>query len=230
MSRQIIAMGGGGFSMEETPLLDRYIQDSTGKPNPKICFIPTASGDSDNYVLRFYQAFSKLNCRPQDLSLFRRTIIDLTDFVCSQDAIYVGGGNTANMMAIWKAHGLDKALKTAYENGTILSGLSAGAICWFEQGVTDSFGPKLSTVTGLGFLKGSNCPHYDGEADRRPAYHNLVKEGMKDGFAVDDGVALHFVDGQLKISVSSRLTAAAYRVQHIGGLIVEKKLDTNFLG
>ena len=234
MDRQIIAMGGGGFSMDDNSLLDQYILDSTGKPNPKVCFVPTASGDSDGYTLEFYKGMSKLNCRLTVLQLFKRTISDLTEFVCSQDIIYVGGGNSANMLMIWKTHGLDLALKTAYDNGTVLAGLSAGSICWFEQGVTDSFGYPLRKLNYLGFLNGSNCPHYDSEVNHRGAYHDLIKDGMKDGYATDDGVGLHFINEELKNIVSSRKNASAYKLackrSRQGESIVENKLDTKFLG
>jgi len=230
MNRQIIAMGGGGFSMDDNSLLDQYILDATGKSNPKVCFVPTASGDSDGYILEFYKGLSKLNCRLTVLQLFKRTIADLTEFVCSQDVIYVGGGNSANMLTVWKTHGLDIALKTAYDNGTILAGLSAGSICWFEQGVTDSFGYPLGSLNCLGFLTGSNCPHYDSEVNHRLAYHDLIKEGMKDGYAADDGVGLHFINEELKNIVSSRKNASAYKLSRQDESIIENKLETNFLG
>ncbi len=222
-------MGGGGFSMDDNPLLDQYIIDSAGKPNPKICFLPTASGDSDGYRLEFYKGLSKLNCRLTDLQLFRRTISDLTEFVCSQDIIYVGGGSTANMLTVWKTHGLDSALKIAYEKGTVLAGLSAGSICWFEEGVTDSLGPGFKKFNCLGFLEGSNCPHYDSEVNHRQAYQDLIKKGMKDGYGTDDGVALHFVNEKLKKIVSSRQNASAYKLHKEGESIIETKLETQFL-
>lgn len=223
-------MGGGGFSMEESPLLDLYVLKATGRANPKVCFLATASGDSENYILRFYRAFSKLECRPTDLSLFRRTITDLTDFVCSQDIIYVGGGNTANLLSVWKTHGLDKSLKTAYENGTVLCGLSAGSICWFQEGVTDSFGNDLEKLDCLGFLSGSNCPHYNGEANRRPAYFSMLESGMKSGLAVDDSAAAHFIDEKLVSVVSSLEGSGAYEVGFEKGKVYERPLPVRYLG
>ena len=202
--KQIVALGGGGFSMEETPVLDDYILSLTGKVNPSICFVPTASGDNENYVVRFYRRFNGSTCRPTHLDLFRRDDRDLVEFAKSQDVIYVGGGNTANMLVIWRLHQFDNALRLALGAGTILAGLSAGSICWFEVGVTDSFGPNLDPLDCLGFLPGSNCPHYDGETARRPAYHRLILNGMSAGIAADDGVALHYVDGQLDRVMSSR--------------------------
>jgi dipeptidase E len=175
--RQIIALGGGGFSMEpENTLLDTYILKHSGKENPKICFIPTASGDSEDYIQRFYSSFQNQNCRPSHLSLFRPPTRDLENFIMEKDIIYVGDGNTKNLLALWKEWGLDAILKKAWNQGILLAGISAGSICWFEEGVTDSYGEGLEPLSCLGFLKGSNCPHYDGEADRRPAYHNLIRE------------------------------------------------------
>jgi len=228
-NQQIIALGGGGFSDEEPPVLDDYILRASGKSNPKVCFIPTASGDSENYVLRFYRRFTDAVCKPTDLQLFRRKVRDLEDFVCSQDILYVGGGNTVNMLAIWRAHGLDRALKRALTSGTILAGLSAGSICWFERGVTDSFGADLQGMECLGFLPGSNCPHYDTETSRRPAFHALVKNGMPGGWAADDGVALHFIDGTLKHVVSSRPHAKGYKIEVRGGEVFEEQLPTRVL-
>lgn len=228
--QQIIALGGGGFSMEASPLLDDYILAACGKPCPKICFVPTASGDEDSYTVQFYRRFAPTDCRATDLQLVRRQVQDLEDFACAQDIIYVGGGNTANMLAIWQIHGFDRALKAALKAGTVLTGLSAGSICWFEQGVTDSFGAELQAMQGLGFLPGSHCPHYDGEAERRPAYHRLQQNGMPAGWAADDGAALHFVNGQLRQVVSSRPDARAYWVEMQQGQVTESPLNTLLLG
>ncbi|MBF2009266.1 MAG: peptidase E [Chlorogloeopsis fritschii C42_A2020_084] len=207
VSKQIIAMGGGGFSMEpENPLLDMYILGQSQKERPKICFIPTASGDSDRYIVRFYSAFVKLSCTPSHLSLFQPPTADLRSFVLEQDIIYVGGGNTKNLITLWKEWGLDKIFREAWESGVILSGLSAGSICWFEEGVTDSIPGQLTKLKCLGFLKGSNCPHYDGEPERKPSYHRLLSEGLiSEGYAADDGVGLHFIGNTLEKIVSSRL-------------------------
>ena len=173
--RTIVAMGGGGFSMEpDNPLLDAYILGLAGAPRPRICFLPTASGDSDRYLADFYSAFAR-PAEASHLALFVRTVADLEAFLLDQDVIYVGGGNTANMLAIWRLHGVDRILRTAWERGVVLAGLSAGSICWFESGTTDSFGPDLAILDdGLGFLPGSHCPHYDGEALRRPAFDRQI--------------------------------------------------------
>lgn len=228
--QHIIALGGGGFSMDDTPLLDDYILDVCGKADPRICFVPTASADSEIYVARFYRRFAPTHCRATDLQLFKRHVTDLEDFACSQDVIYVGGGNTVNMLAIWRAQGFDRAVKAALSSGTVLAGISAGSICWFEQGVTDSYGDELQPMDCLGFLSGSNCPHYDGEAQRRPAYHRMIAAGMADGYAADDGVGLHFIDGGLAHVVSSRAHASGYRVEAAGDSVKERPLDTRFLG
>ena len=225
-SKQILAIGGGGFSMEKSPVLDEYILKTSGKECPKICFVGTASGDREGYALRFYRRFGRANCQPTDLKLFEREIKDLEAFACSQDIIYVGGGNTANMLAVWRVHGFDRALEKALSSGTVLAGLSAGSICWFESGVTDSFGQELQEINNcLGFLKGSHCPHYDSEEQRRSSYQRLVQMGMVGGYAADDGVGLHFINGHLHKIVSSRPHAKAYRVEVSDEKVVETLID-----
>ena len=214
-------------------LLDQYILEIASQARPKVCFVPTASGDSDRYIVRFYSAFAQLSCTPNHLSLFdirfNLPIDALKAFVFEQDIIYVGGGNTRNLIVLWQEWGLDRIFKEAWENGVILCGLSAGSICWFEEGVTDSLPGELSPLQCLGFLKGSNCPHYDGEPERRPAYHRLISAGLiSNGFAADDGVGLHFVGEQLKHVVSSRPSAKAYRLD--GEPVKETVLEPRYLG
>lgn len=212
----IVAMGGGGFSMEpDNPLLDDWLLSLVDRAQPKVCFVPTASGDADGYVVRFYDGFGKGRAEPSHLALFDRSVDDLREFVLAQDIIYVGGGNTANMLAVWRAHGLDEVLHEAWQTGVILAGLSAGSICWYEAGITDSFGTKLAPLCdGLGFLSGSHCPHFDGEPERRPRYEELVRTGiLPDGVAADDGVALMYRGAELIDVVSSRSEACAYRLQ-----------------
>ncbi|WNS77360.1 Type 1 glutamine amidotransferase-like domain-containing protein [Bacillus sp. DTU_2020_1000418_1_SI_GHA_SEK_038] len=228
--RQIIALGGGGFSIEpENPLLDKYILNQSGKINPKICFIPTASGDSDTYIYRYYHFFEKHHCQPSHLSLFKPPTRDLESFLLEKEIIYVGGGNTKNLLVLWKEWGLDSVLKKAWEQGILLAGISAGAICWFEEGVTDSYGGGLEPLKCLGFLKGSNCPHYDGETDRRPSYHKLIASNkIKPGIATDDGVAIH-IEQDINRIVSSRPNAKAYRVLY-DQQVREIELETEFLG
>lgn len=230
MKKQILAMGGGGFSMEpENLALDKFLLSLSDKERPKVCFISTASGDAESYIQRFYQSMNTLNCEPSHLALYRGPEGNLRDFVLDKDIFYVGGGNTRNLLALWKEWHLDKHLLEAYKNGTILAGISAGSICWFEQGVTDSVPGQLSSLECLGFLNGSNCPHYDGESERRDAYHRLILEGMKNGVACDDGVAAYYVDGKLVEYVSSRETASAYELSNIDGAITETKVSPRLL-
>jgi peptidase E len=226
--RQIIGMGGGGFSMEpENPLLDRYILKQSKSERPKICFIGTASGDAEGYIERFYNFFQKEDCEPVHLSLFKPHTRDIKGFLMEQDILYVGGGNTKNLMTLWKEWELDKAIRAAYESGTILSGLSAGSLCWFEEGVTDSYGDGIEPIKCLGLLGGSHCPHYNGEGNYRPAYNRLIhEEVIGAGYAADDGVALHFIDEKLHTVVSSRPQVSGYRVDKGK----EEKLSTTYLG
>jgi dipeptidase E len=230
--RHIVALGGGGFLMEpDNPLLDDFILSLTRKRHPKVCFVPTASGDNDNYVARFYRNFDASRCSPSHLPLFHGHLPELTRFLCEQDAIYVGGGNTANMLAVWRVHAMDKALATAWRKGVVLSGISAGGICWFEAGITDSFGSRLAPFrNGLGFLKGAFCPHYDGENERRPALHRELRNGFPATIAADDGVGLHFVGTRLAEAISSRPEAHAYRVRWVDGKASENPIPTRFLG
>jgi dipeptidase E len=228
--KQIIAMGGGGFSMEpDNPLLDQYILKQARKSIPKICFIPTASGDADNYIQRFYAFFEKQDCEPSHLSLFKPPARDLESFLLQKDILYVGGGNTKNMLALWREWGMDSILRKAWEQGIVLAGLSAGSLCWYEEGVTDSYGDILKSIKCLGFLKGSHCPHYDGEADRRPAYHKLVASGICGGVAADDGAAIHYIGQDTFKIVSSRPNAKAYEVTY-DGQVRERILPTLYLG
>lgn len=228
--QQIIVMGGGGFSMEPDNLaLDRYILEQVGRPRPKICFLPQASAESRDYVTNFYTAFTQLDARPSWLSLFQVKDPEFEKTLLDQDVIYVGGGNTRSMLALWREWGWDALLRRALENGVILAGISAGAICWFEQGVTDSMG-TLAPLSCLGFLSGSCCPHYDGEAERRPAYTRLVAEGgIQPGIALDDGAAAHFIDGRLDKVVTSRPDANGYRLEQVNGTAVEITLEKMFL-
>jgi dipeptidase E len=230
--RTIIAMGGGGFSMEpDNPLLDDFILAQANAARPRVCFLPTASGDADGYIVGFYTAFAN-RAEASHLRLFNRTRGDIEALLLGQDIIYVGGGNTENLLAIWRTHGLDRILRTAWEAGVVLAGLSAGSICWFEAGTTDSFGPDLDVLTdGLGFLAGSHCPHYDGEAQRRPTYHALVADGrLPAGYAADDGAALVFDGTELREVVASRPDATAYRVEAAEGEARETRLPARYLG
>ena len=232
-ARQIVAMGGGGFSMEpDNPALDRYVLRQAVRAEPRVCFLPTASGDAQSYIDRFYAAFSSLPCTPTHLSLFDpATTADPRSLLVAQDVVYVGGGNTRSMLALWREWGVDAALREAWQQGVVLAGISAGSICWFEQGVTDSIPGQLTPLRCLGFLPGSNNVHYDGEPERRPAYHRHVAAGLiDDGYAADDGVALHFVDRRLVRIVSSRPGARAYRVERRDDGVLETPLEPEYLG
>ncbi|MGH6690539.1 MAG: Type 1 glutamine amidotransferase-like domain-containing protein [Gammaproteobacteria bacterium] len=219
-------MGGGGFSMEpDNPALDLYVLERARRTNPSVCFIATASGDAETYIDAFYTAFRKLPCRPAHLPLFARTP-DLKTMIPEQDVIYVGGGNTKSMLAVWREWGLPDLLRSAWESGTVLAGVSAGAICWFESGLTDSSGTGLYPLSCLGFLPGACCPHYDGEAERRPALRRLIEQGaIANTLALDDGAAAHFVNARLANVVSSRPHAHAYRVERVDGRAMETSLN-----
>ena len=187
--------------------------DLVGKPRAKVCIIPTATGDSTQTLVGMYQRFPADRAERTHLALFNRTVKDIRSYLLEQDIILVGGGNTANMLAIWRVHGFDRVLREAWEAGVVLAGWSAGMICWFEAGVTDSFGPELAGMRdGLGFLPGSACPHYDGEERRRPVYTELVRAGFPGGVAADDGVALHYEGTELREVLTTREGATAYRV------------------
>ena len=227
-------MGGGGFSMEpDNPLLDEFVLSLARSPRPRVCFIPTAGGDDEGYVARFYRAFARFDCRQADLALFARSVGDLRSFVLEQDVLYVGGGNTANLLAVWRTHGLDRVLAEAWAEGIVLCGVSAGMNCWFSESVTDSFQlDRLAPLKdGLGLLAGSSCPHYDGEEQRRPAFRRLVAAGeLADGWAADDGAALVFAGEQLHETVTSRPEAAAYRVERAPTGVLERPLPVRYLG
>lgn len=211
-----VALLGGGFSTDEDGLLDDWLLNHARRPRPKVCFVPTASGDAPGYMDRFLRAFESRDCEPSVLSLFRRELDDeaLRAFLLSQDVVYVGGGNTANLLAVWRAHGVDRLLREAYEGGTLLCGISAGANCWAEGSHTDSFGPLTFLQDGLGLLPGSVCPHYDSEPGRRASYREAVGTGMLSaGWAVEDGVGALFTDGRLEEAVTRTPDARLYRVQ-----------------
>ena len=231
--RHIVAMGGGGFSMDgDNPLLDDFVLSlARVKKNPRVCFIGTASGDSETYAAHFHDAFPPSRARATRLKLFDRSVLNLRSFIFEQDVIYVGGGNTANLLAVWRVHGLDRVLRGAWNRGIVMAGISAGAICWFEHGITDSFGHRPRRLDGgLGFLRGGFSPHYDGETARRPALHKLMRKGFPTTLALDDGAAAHFVGTRLKEIVSSRPKAGAYRVSLKKGAVSETPLPVRYLG
>jgi peptidase E len=222
---QIVGLGGGGDTREQTFRLHRYVLGLTGKERPRMLFVPTAMADSDSAVAMILEHFA-LETDATVLRTFPWPPDDLRSRILDQDAICVSGGNTANMLAIWRVHGIDTLLREAWDAGIVLFGASAGMICWFEAGVTDSFGPQLEGMRdGLGFLQGSACPHYDGEERRRPRYRELVDDGFPPGLAADDGVGLRFAGTELVEVVTCRPGAAAYRVD-AGG---EERLDAREL-
>ena len=223
-AQRIVAMGGSSVLSTSTDWpLHQFFLDLTGRERPKICFVGTASGDDASYRAGFYATFAR-RAEATHLTLFERTVEDITALLIDQDVIYVGGGNTANMLAIWRLHGVDKALKAAWEDGVVLGGSSAGGICWFEAGLTDSFGPGLAPLRdGLKFLPGSFCPHYDSESSRRPRYEATVGGGsLPDGYAADDGVGLVFNGRELEEVVASLPGQHAYRVERRRGDSVEE--------
>jgi peptidase E len=234
---QIVAMGGGGFSMEpENPLLDDFVLSLTGLARPRVCFLPTAGADSAAYVARFYRAMSA-RCVAADLTLIDSSLprrphstAELAGYVAEQDVFYVGGGSTLNLLSLWRGHGLDRLLREAWLRGAVLCGVSAGMNCWFEGSLTDSFGRLAPLNDGLGLIPGSACPHYDGESDRRPVFQRAIAEGFRAGYGADDGAALHFVGTELRGAVSSRPNAHAYRVAREGSRVVETEIPTRFLG
>ena len=214
MPRRIVACGGEQL---QHPALTRYLLTLTAKSSPKILFVPTASGDDPANLLTFYQTFAGLRCEPSHLALFHRTVDDIDGLIRAQDVVMVAGGNTANMLAIWRLHGVENALRGAYRNGTILTGWSAGCICWFEAGITDSFTPELGPLRdGLGLLSGSACPHYDSEERRRPVYAREIAAGLPPGIALEDAVAASYEDERLAEIVSARPDGRAFRVDASG--------------
>ena len=229
-SRNIIAIGGGGFGANPGQgLIENYILKQTKKKNPRICFIPTATGDNEAYKVSFYSTFTNLNCYPSHLDFFKRTP-DLNELILNQDAIFVGGGNTKSMLAVWKEWGLDKILKKAYLNGTVMSGVSAGAICWFQNGITDSWASNLKMMSCLNFVKGTCCPHYDEEPERKPAVKNLLlRNKIKNVYAVDGGAALHIKDEKIFKSVIFKKNKSSYLVDIKKKNINEKSFKKTIL-
>jgi dipeptidase E len=227
--RRILALGGGGFSSPPgDPALDRYVLDVAPVPHPRICLLPTAGGDAEEQIRRFYGAFRHLPCEPTHLSLFRLGVepADVRELMLGQDVLYVGGGSLLNLLAVWRVHGVDEILREAWTRGIVLCGISAGSMCWFEAGVTTSFGAPRP-VRGLGLLRGSNSVHYRGEPARRPCFHEAIRtEAVPPGWGVDDGAGLLFAGGELGEAVAARRGAGAYWVEEVAGEAVERPLQT----
>ena len=210
---QIIAIGWGGFGRNPNkPVIEKYIIEQSIVKKPNVCFIPTASAEDSAYIVNFYKTFSKLNCSPIHINLFQRTP-RLDSIINKQDIIYVGGGNTKSMLAVWREWKLDNLLLKTYKKGAILCGVSAGAICWFEKGITDSWASNLNIIDCMRILTGCCCPHYDGEKDRRPSLEKFILDGAIDScYALDDGAALHYKNGNIHTTLSFYKGAHVYRV------------------
>jgi dipeptidase E len=224
--RCIVGLGGGGSTEQETRRLIDYVIGLAEKDEPGVCLVPTAVGDDASVTLRLLDLMPK-RARTSHVEFFPWPPEELRSLILAQDVIFVGGGSTANMLAIWRVHGFDAILREAWEQGIVLTGWSAGMICWYEAGVTDSFGPQLEGMRdGLGFLAGSACPHYDGEELRRPIYTKLVADGFPPGIAADNGVGARYEGTELAEIVSVREGAQGYRVEPGG----EKPLPARWLG
>jgi dipeptidase E len=233
--RQIVAFGGGGFSMESgNPLLDDYVLGLAPGKRPRVCFLPTASGDADHYIVRFYRAFDSARCEPSHVSLFRRDggATDIHEHILRSDIVYVGGGSVVSLLGAWRAHGLDTTLRLAWEQGTVMCGVSAGSLCWFRSALS-AFHGSPQVVEGLGLLPYSNCVHFDadGEGERESGYREHLLSGGCAGYAAQDGAALHFTGERLATVVTSRPKARAFRMRVTDTRRVERRtLPTRYLG
>ena len=233
INEKIFVLGGGGFSMEpENSLLDQYLLSLVEKKRPKICFIPTASADSEEYTARFQKGFNRFECETSAFSLFRPPSNDIESYLLEKDIFFVGGGNTKNLLCLWREWGVDKILKTALAKGKVLSGVSAGMICWYEQGLTDSFGNgSLAALDCLGFLQGSACPHYNGEFQRQSCFEGLIAtKKMKNGIALDDSAGALYLNGELKEVVSSVQGSNGYLITEKQSQAEKHILKSRFLG
>lgn len=234
MTGTILTLGGGGFSMSEdgSSLIDDFLLELTGRTRPKVCFVPTASGDAEEYCNRFEKAFDG-RAETSVLTLFGRDPWGFRDpaMLLEQDAIYVGGGSTVNLLTLWRRHGLPALLREAAAGGTILAGISAGMNCWFEGSSTDSFGSLAALGEGLGFLPGSACPHYFGEAQRQERFRGFIASGaLPAGYGVGDHVALLWRDGELVDAVSEVPGGQAFHVSRLGSEAVEEPVTVRYLG
>ncbi len=231
---QIIALGGGGFSdMPDNLALDEYILAQTNKTKPKILFLPTAGGDHEDYIAKFYRSYKKLNCTPVHLSLSKKTYSykRLEQIVLNQDAVFVGGGSAKFLMQVWRKCGMDKIIKKAWKQGIVLSGMSAGAICWYEDGFTNPKDDIWRRISCLGLLEGSFCPHYDARNELRIAYRKMISGGViSDGYGVQDGVALHYHGTELKKVINSVEGRKAFMVKKSGFRVTEKELKSFYIG
>ena len=225
--RTIFAIGGGGFC----PTLDQYTLDLTSKATPRVCFIPTASGDAEGYIENFYASFEALGAECSHLNLTRYNQPDLHTHLLNQDVIYVGGGNSFHMLLIWRAHGVDETLRKAWEKGIVLTGLSAGSLCWFSGSITDSWGHPYQVLNdGLGFLPESHCPHYDAEPERQDIYEEAIAQGvLPSGVAVDDNCGVLYKGTEFIESVASQPGKLSYRITAENGAATRKPIATRQL-
>jgi len=227
--RRKILIAGGGFN---TAFI-RYMATLTGKTRPRICYLPTANADSASGSIAWFRSCAPLNIAPfvqESFIASSQQLQSWEEVLLSMDAIVASGGNTLNQQAIWKAQGIDLILRQAWDRGIVLGGASAGSLCWFEEGTTDSRPKALSTVQCLGFLKGSHSPHYDREKDRRPLYQKLIGSGeMKPGYACDNDAGIYFEDNEVKRVVATRAEAKAYYVSVVNGKVVEKVLQPEMI-
>jgi peptidase E len=225
-------MGGGGFGHPPgDPALDEYVLGLAETATPRICLLPTASGDPEEQIRRFYSAYRHLPCEPTHLSLFRlgTNPVDLRELILGQDVVYVGGGSLLNLLAVWRAHELDAVLREAWERGVVLCGISAGSMCWFQAGVTKSFGTPQA-VGALGLLRGSNSVHHHSEPERRPYFREAVAaRSVAPGYSVDDGVGLLFAGTRFVEAVTARPDAGAWWVAEHRGEVVERPLAVRAL-
>ena len=224
---QIIAIGGGGFGRNPSkPLIEEYIVKQSNASKPNILFIPTASAEDKAYTVNFYKAFGQFDTSLSVLNFFQRTP-RLDSLINKQNIIYVGGGNTKSMIAVWKEWKLDKLLQKAYDRGAVLCGVSAGSICWFEKGITDSWASNLNIMDCLSILPGTCCPHYDSEASRRPTVHSLIENNtISECYASEDGAATHFENGQLKTSVSFYKGSKSYLIKKVNNVVTEEEIPS----
>jgi len=234
MITRVLALGGHDFTSRppDRAVCELMLRLATTRAGgrPRICILPTASGDTSEQIGRFYAAFGERPCEPSDLALFRlgRHPVALREHLLSQDLIYVGGGSLLNLLAVWEAHELDAILSLAWRQGIVLAGQSAGAMCWFEAGITKSAG-RPEPGAGLGLLDGSLCVHYNNEPDRRAAYLDAVGNGMPSGYGLDDYAGLIWEGRGDPTAVAARRGARAYRISATDSGVIESPLPTRFL-
>lgn len=223
----MVAIGGHSaqFKGKLAPL-HRYALGLTDKAKPRVCYIPTAAGDSAEGVANFYSGFTPDVCEPSHLPLFQNTVEDIPAFLAAQDLVYVGGGNTRNMLALWRLWGVDTAIRAAWESGAVLAGVSAGGLCWFENGITDSYAGEVRALPCLGWAPGSFCPHYDSEPGRPPVLEHLVAAGaLPGGYAVEDDAAIHLRDGKLVAVLAQVPGTSAYAFSRENGIARFERLQ-----